>query len=81
MAVPPNCTRRAQIARGARASEGTAMTDHNAAQYRSELARILRHADAAQDPAVRRTLMEIARQYERLAAWTQRRQNEKTSKR
>ena len=57
------------------------MTDHSAAQYRSELARILRHADAAQDPAVRRTLMELARQYERLAAWAQRRQNEEAGKR
>ena len=54
------------------------MTDHRAAQYRSELARLLRHADEAQDPAVRRTLFEIARQYERLAAWAQRRENEQS---
>ena len=52
------------------------MNDHSAAQYRGELARILRHADEAQDPAVRKTLLEIARQYERLAAWAQRRQKQ-----
>ena len=54
------------------------MTDHTAAQYRSELARILQRADEAHDPNVRRALLEIARHYERLASWAQRRQNEKS---
>jgi hypothetical protein len=57
------------------------MTDHTAAQYRTELARILQHADAAHDPNVRKALLEIARHYERLAAWAQRRQNAKGSAR
>jgi hypothetical protein len=57
------------------------MTDHTAAQYRTELARILQHADAAHDPNVRKALLEIARHYERLAAWAQRRQNDKPSAR
>ena len=53
------------------------MADHTAAQYRAELARILQHADEAHDPSVRKALLEIARHYERLAAWAQRRQNER----
>jgi hypothetical protein len=53
------------------------MTDHTAAQYRAELMRILQHADQAHDPNVRKALLEIARHYERLASWAQRRQNDK----
>ena len=54
------------------------MNDHTAAHYRAEFARILQRADEAHDPAVRKALLEIARHYERLAAWAQRRQNEKS---
>ena len=57
------------------------MTDHTAAQYRAELARILQRADEAHDPNVRKALLEIAAHYERLAAWAQRRQNEQTKPR
>jgi len=54
------------------------MNDHTAAHYRTELARILQRADEAHDPNVRRALLEIARHYERLAAWAQKRQNKST---
>ena len=53
------------------------MNDHTAAHYRNELARILQHADEAHDPNVRKALLEIARHYERLASWAQRRQDDK----
>jgi hypothetical protein len=61
----------------AQARELGSMTDHTAAQYRAELTRILQHADQAHDPNVRKALLEIARHYERLASWAQRRQNAK----
>ena len=45
-----------------------AARDHNAAQYRAEVARLLEQADRAIDPKVRTALLEIAQYYERMAA-------------